>query len=1024
MSRVNDWSGEQLEVLHHRGNPMLVLGGPGTGKTEVLIEQVARRVADDTRLDHMVILSHSRTAAQRLRMRIVRRLGGAHLAPRVTTVHGLSLGLIRQFADPQTWGELRLLQAPEQEFRLRELLAGHDTSGWPPEYAAAAPTAAFAGQLRSVLARARQMGLDPTDLEALSHIDPVWGVVGDFFEEYLTVLDFEQTLDYAELVHRARLLLTDEANRVAFGANLKAVFVDEFAELDPAQLRLIADLAKLGCDLTVFADPQQSIFGFRAAQERTVSWFHQNLGHTRTVTLTRNFRAGPDLIRAWSVIADRLDATDAPPTSLPASRMAAVRAVIYDSRADEISHVAQQLRQAHLRDGVNWSHCAVITRTSQGELTAIARGLRTAGIPVELVGDEVALAEHLAVRPLLLALSCLLTERLDREQAVRLLTSPLVGLDALRLRTLGRRLRALARSAGQAPPPSSEMLAEVLNDPCLAEEDAELTPVVSFGRLLAECRRGLAAEESVHQLLWRLWTGTSWPDRLRSAALNGDIRAGADLDALCELFDQAGRFTGLVAERGVRVFLAEIAGRSIPADTTRESDLRGRGVQVLTAHRAKGEQFRRVFLVGLQEGHWPQLHRRGKLLDADSLEAAISGTSQVVGQIGYERRLFYLACSRASEQLVVSASSPGNEEGERPSRFLDELGVEVERVKGPSPAPLTLAGMVKDLRQVACDPAREPGLRRAAAARLARLSELQDRSGRSLAPGADPRRWWGVRGLTGEPIRSNDVRLASTDIADLIECPRRWFLQRRIRAEQASASASVGQVVHLLAQHANLDGLSSADLTAHLDRIWDRIVFEAQWLSAAERADAEDALRRLLAWQETDHGRRLLGVEVEFCTEVEVGDQHVTIHGTVDRLELDEEGRLRVIDFKTSRQLPTAAEVAEHDQLGVYQLAAKQGAFDTLAPGVREVGAAELIYLRGQDGSHPWPKIYRQASLDLKTHHQQTPPEAPSWVHDRIAQAAEIAHSGDYPAKKCDSCRFCAFWRGCPAVALTPEVVE
>ena len=113
-------------MLAHSGAPLLVTGGPGTGKTEVLIEWVARR-ATALRLDRMVVLTHSRAAAQRLRMRIVRRLGGAHLAPRVTTIHGLCLGLVRRYADPETWGQLRLLQAPEQEFRLWELLGGHDT---------------------------------------------------------------------------------------------------------------------------------------------------------------------------------------------------------------------------------------------------------------------------------------------------------------------------------------------------------------------------------------------------------------------------------------------------------------------------------------------------------------------------------------------------------------------------------------------------------------------------------------------------------------------------------------------------------------------------------------------------------------------------------------------------------------------------------------------------------------------------------------------------------------------------------
>ena len=357
---LNEWAPDQREVLAHSGAPILVTGGPGTGKTEVLIEWVARR-ATALRLDRMVVLTHSRAAAQRLRMRIVRRLGGAHLAPRVTTIHGLCLGLVRRYADPETWGQLRLLQAPEQEFRLWELLGGHDTSAWPSELAAAAPARAFASQLRPILARARQLGLDPGDVAALGRTNPVWGAVGEFFEEYLTVLDFEQTLDYAELVHRARLIVQDEAVRAAVAASVEALAVDEFSELDPSQLRLLADLCSTGAELLAMADPQQSVFGFRGAEAESLGWFTSTFPHGRVMTLERNHRGGRALVAAWTRLAARLNAAGAPPPSQPAAAPdCRVRALVYDSPAAELSHLAQQLRDAHLRDKVEWSQCAVI----------------------------------------------------------------------------------------------------------------------------------------------------------------------------------------------------------------------------------------------------------------------------------------------------------------------------------------------------------------------------------------------------------------------------------------------------------------------------------------------------------------------------------------------------------------------------------------------------------------------------------------------------------------------------------------
>ncbi|MDO4784200.1 MAG: ATP-dependent DNA helicase [Propionibacteriaceae bacterium] len=1022
---VSEWSADQRGALAHAGGPVLVVGGPGTGKTELLIEWVARKVASGTRLDRVLVLTHSRAAAQRLRMRIVRRVGGAHLAPRVTTVHGLCLSLIRQHADSETWGELQLLQAPEQELRLWELLRGHDTSAWPPELAAAAPVRSFAAQLRPVLARARQLGLDPGDIAALGAGDRLWGAVGEFFEEYLTVLDFEQTLDYAELVHRTRLILRDDGVRAAVRSRLDAIAVDEFAELDPAQLGVLTDLAGLGAELFAVADPQQSVFGFRGAQAESTGWFRAAFPHAQVRFLDTNHRGGPELTAAWAGIAARLNAAGAPPPSRAAAETScAVRAFVYDSPAAELSHLAHQLRDAHLRDGVGWSQCAVIARTGRRELSAITRALRAGGIPVEVAGDEIALSEQLAVRPMLLALRTLLADGVSAEEALALLTCPLIGLDAVRLRGLGRRLRDRQRETAGVADPSGVLFAGLLNDPASAPAgDEEAAVVAGFGRVLASCRDDLHRGASPHDLAWRIWSATGWPDRLREAALGGDLRAGADLDALCELFERARRLDRLAAPRGLRVFLAEVSGQSIPADTARESDLRGRGVQVLTAHRAKGRQFRRVFVVGLCEGNWPAAAPGGGLLGPDSLDAALTGAVDEA-RIGYERRLFYVACSRATERLTLSGRSSTDEHGERASRFLGEAGAGVEQVVDPAPRPLTLPGLIADLRQVASDPDREPALRRAAANRLARLAGLRDSAGRLAAPGADPSRWWGIAEPSGEASPTQEVRLASTDISELIDCPRRWFLHRRVRAERPAAAASVGQVVHLLAQYAISDGIGGDQLGEQLERVWDAIPFEAGWLSESERRDAEAALARLIAWQSRPSGRRVLGVEVEFSTTVRTGSGTVGIHGSVDRLELDQEGRLRVVDFKTSRHLPSAKEVASHDQLGIYQLAAQEGAFDDLAPGVRRVGDAELVLLRGQDRRGDGPLVCSQPSLDDVPRHPDTPDSAPTWVHDRIERAAAIVASEDFVAKRCAACRMCAYQRGCPALHATPGVIE
>ena len=243
----------QQAVVDHPGGPLLVLAGPGTGKTTTLVESVVDRVERrGLTPDQILVLTFSRKAAADLRQRIAGRLGRSVVTPMVLTFHAFCYALVRRFSEFGTGGApMRLLTAPEQEFRLREMLAGsRDTgrAGWPDSVAAAFGTRAFAGEVRAVLAKARQLGMDPDDVVAAGEAAerPEWQAIGEFFDEYLDVLDAEQVLDYAELVHRSRILLADAAIAAQLRSEIAAVFVDEYQDTDPAQVRLAADHRRPG----------------------------------------------------------------------------------------------------------------------------------------------------------------------------------------------------------------------------------------------------------------------------------------------------------------------------------------------------------------------------------------------------------------------------------------------------------------------------------------------------------------------------------------------------------------------------------------------------------------------------------------------------------------------------------------------------------------------------------------------------------------------------------------------------------
>ena len=1070
----------QQAVVDHPGGPLLVLAGPGTGKTTTLVESVVERIEQrGVTPDRLLVLTFSRKAAADLRKRIAARQGRSVVTPMVLTFHAFCYALVRRFADTDPLAPpLRLLTAPEQEFRIRETLAGSVETrrvAWPDSLGRAFGTRAFASEVRAVVAKARQLGMDPEDVVAAGeHADrPEWVAVGGFFEEYLDVLDAEQVIDYAELVHRSRILLADPAVATQLRREIDEVFVDEYQDTDPSQVRLLQVVAGDGRNLVVVGDPDQSVYAFRGAELRGIGEFADRF---RTATgrpapvlaLGETRRFGPALLGASRQVAERLALpgnlpagvreTFRRPRSAPGLPPGKVETWTYDSAGAEADHIADLLRSAHLRDGVPWEQMAVLVRSGRSMIPGLSRALSAAGVPVEVAGDEIPLAIDPAVRPLLLALQVASRGRaVEADDAQVLLMSPLGGLDAMAVRRLGRSLRRAERAelAGtMLPRPSAQLVAAALRDPGLVAdvigEDAdagpELLAAASLAELLHRCERSILGGGTAEEALWMLWSGTRWPERLREQAAHGgesSRRANRDLDAVCALFDIAHRSEEVAGLRGVAGFLAEVEGQQIPADTLGEAELRGAAVRVLTAHRSKGLEWHLVVVAGVQEGVWPDVRRRASLLEPDRLGPhGITEIEPTASRAAEERRLFYVACTRARHRLVVTAVAGTVGEGDQPSRFLTELGVPVRQVRGRPRRPLTLPALVAELRRTCADPSSPAALRHEAAGRLARLADAVDEHGRPLVPSADPSRWWGMQALSdaADPVTApaDPVALSGSQLAGLLGCPRQWFLARKGQAEPARTSAATfGSVLHVLADHGARADVDASELAVHLERVWDQLSFDANWLSAVERAEAEAALERFVAWQSARPGLELLGTEVGFRCLVDLGGDRVQLTGSADRVERQADGRIRIVDFKTSRSVPNAADIAVQDQMGVYQLAVASGAFAELAgPGARP-GGAELVYLRLPDGA--LPRSFHQPSLDdvpfpvgaddLDDGPDRTDlptglDRQPTWVHRRLAVAAHLVRRERFSARIGPGCRWCAFAASCPARPAGRQVVS
>ncbi|MFE2260494.1 ATP-dependent helicase [Streptomyces griseosporeus] len=1144
----------QRAVVDHTTGPLLVLAGPGTGKTTTLVESVAARIARGGDPARILVLTFSRKAAVELRDRMALRMGAAR-APQATTFHSFCYALVRAHQDSTLFAEpLRLLSGPEQDVTVRELLAGQvdlERLGlahvrWPDELRACLTTRGFADEVRAVLARSRELGLGPDALAAFARRigRPDWGAAAAFLAEYLDVLDLQGVLDYAELVHRAVLLAGRPEAAARLAERYDAVYVDEYQDTDPAQVRLLRALAGGGRTLVAFGDPDQSIYAFRGADVNGILDFPQTFpradGRPAPVEVLRvSRRSSAALLAATRLLTQRM-----PLTRLPAEKVRAHRALTpvrdggrvevytYPTPGTELDNIADILRRAHLEDGVPWRDMAVLVRAGSRTIPTVRRALTAAGVPLDIDGDDLPLRHEPAVAPLLTALRAVATaeaaERsgdavgddavrddapqdevrhddglrdgvprdgalhddvprddvprddaprdgalhddvprddapqdevlhddlprdarphddtppdnpgttpcwLDTETALTLLTSPLAGMDAADLRRLGRALREEERAAGNPlPPPSDELLARALAEPerLAVHDPAYARGAQRLGALLRKARERLAGGGTAEEALWDLWEGTPWPARLERAARRGGAagrNADRDLDAVCALFATAARAEERTGGRGALNFLAEIEAEDIAADTLTRRAVRPDAVRLMTAHRSKGLEWRLVVVAGVQEGLWPDLRRRGSLLEADRIGR--DGLAQPLtpgALLAEERRLFYVAATRARERLVVTAVKAPADDGDQPSRFLTELGVEPRDVTGRPRRPLSVAALVAELRATTVDPRASAALREAAARRLARLAALTDEDGRPLVPSAHPYRWWGMWDPTESkvPLRDRDqpVVLSGSALDQLANtCALQWFLGREVKADApATAAQGFGNVVHVLADEV-ASGHTPADLDVlmeRLDSVWNALAFDAPWKSQQEKQHARVALERFLKWHVMDRaGRTPVASEHDFDVTLEAGDYAVRIRGQMDRVEADREGRAYVVDFKTGKQAPSAAEVTHHPQLAVYQLAVREGAVDAAFDGVRpEPGGAELVQLRQgapkRDGGETLPKVQAQEPLEGE------------WVGELLATAAGKVLDERFTPSAGQHCTHCAFRASCSARPEGRHVVE
>jgi len=634
LSSLNE---QQRAAVTAGDGPVLVLAGPGSGKTRVLTHRVAWLVSERRIAPWRIMaVTFTNKAAREMRTRLEQLLGQDLRGLAIGTFHAICARILRREAPAiglnpafnifDENDQLAVVKRALEDLKL-------DEKRFRPQ------------TLRSTISKAKNEMITPQEYAARTYWEEVAGRV---YSRYQEIMLANSALDFDDLLMQTVLLFRQApAVREEYQERYQHILVDEFQDTNSAQYELVRILCGRWRNLFVVGDEDQSIYRFRGADYRNVLRFREEFPNARVILLERNYRSTQIILDAANaVIAHNLHRT---PKRLHTDRGQGPSITIYEAynESDEANYVVEQIRRLSESGAVPLGGSAVMYRTN-AQSRALEDAFVAAGMPYRLVGAT-RFYERREVKDLLAYLRVIHNPN-DDVSLGRILNVPPRGIGEQTVNTLDAWAGANAMSyvtalrrlkAGESGPFTNRARGPLLRFLDLLDgwidASARLTPA---------------------QLLDRILDQSGYTSFVRDGSEEGEDR-WANIQ---ELRNVAAGYNGLAGEEGagpraaLGAFLQEVA---LVADVDALSD-EADAPTLMTLHTAKGLEFPAVFITGLEEGLLP--HARA-LEDPDQMEE--------------ERRLFYVGITRAREYLFLTHAFRrrvfASDGTAAPSRFLDDI---------------------------------------------------------------------------------------------------------------------------------------------------------------------------------------------------------------------------------------------------------------------------------------------------------------------------------------------------------------
>lgn len=605
---------QQKAVCHETG-PMLVLAGPGSGKTTVLLCRISRLLERGlAKPQEILALTFSKAAAEEMKSRFENLNGASGVS--FGTFHSIFFRILRS---RYGWNVEQIFQEEERRSILRNSI---EAEKWDiPDLEE------YISQFFS------QLSLMNSELEQPNRFTPVGMPVEEFRKLYRVYEGYKERhekLDFDDMLTQCyQLLREDAAVREYWQRKYKFILVDEFQDVNQAQFACLQILAEKHQNLFVVGDDDQSIYAFRGARPDFLLRFPTLYPAAKKVTLNTNYRSTERIVNLAERVIGNNEVRFVKNMKGIGEAGDKVTFFLAEDAAKEAAHIAEKIGRL-LDEGVPLTEIAVIYRTNlQGG--AFARELYKRGIPYDLRDNSGNVYEHWVAKDLLAYL--LLAENEESDSALRrILNKP--------KRYIGKDLLAEAETMPYT------LLRSFFVCPSLKGWQEENLENLRIDLNQIRKRTPYDALKYIRKVI-------GYDEYLEEFAAYRRTSA----QVLQEIADEIMETAKDCAD--VRSFREQLERLSLQMkEQSRKKGQKRNGVALMTMHGAKGLEFRAVFLPSLVEGIVP--HEKG------------------MDTVAEERRLFYVAMTRASEKLCLSAILQRYEKERKPSRFLAEMGLDAE----------------------------------------------------------------------------------------------------------------------------------------------------------------------------------------------------------------------------------------------------------------------------------------------------------------------------------------------------------